>query len=73
MVVLASSRLAAEQAAETLTREGFTAEAGTVGGASFVSSMVKGSIRWSRSRSRTCATPTRAADRSPLVAGSVAA
>jgi hypothetical protein len=38
-----------------------------------VSSMVKGSIRWSRSRSRTCATPTRAADRSPLVAGSVAA
>jgi hypothetical protein len=36
MVVLASSRCAAELAAETLIREGFTAEAGTVGGASFV-------------------------------------
>jgi hypothetical protein len=36
MVVLASSRTAAEQAAETLISAGFTAEAGTVGGASFV-------------------------------------
>ena len=36
LVVLASSRIAAEEAAETLSREGFSAEAGTVGGASFV-------------------------------------
>jgi hypothetical protein len=36
LVVLASSLTAAEQAAERLSREGFSAEAGTVGGASFV-------------------------------------
>ena len=36
LVVLASSPTAAEEAAETLSREGFSAEAGTVGGASFV-------------------------------------
>ncbi len=36
LVVLASSRIAAEEAAETLSRVGFSAEAGTVGGASFV-------------------------------------
>ncbi len=36
LVVLASSHTAAEEAAETLSREGFSAEAGTVGGAAFV-------------------------------------
>jgi len=36
LVVHASSTAAAEEAAETLCREGFSAEAGTVGGASFV-------------------------------------
>jgi hypothetical protein len=36
MVVLASSRIAAEDAAEVLSRESFSAEAGTVGGEWFV-------------------------------------
>ena len=36
LVVLASSHIAAEDAAETLSREGFSAEAGTGGGASFM-------------------------------------
>lgn len=36
LVVLASSRNAAEEACAFLSREGYSAEAGTVGGASFV-------------------------------------
>lgn len=36
LILLTSSRTAAEEAADTLSREGFCAEAGTVGGAAFV-------------------------------------